>query len=54
MSNASEGAVGEEIPSVESLRSLLANPITVPKVERLIAAHPKWGFWIGGGELQDF
>jgi hypothetical protein len=46
---------GEEIPSVEYLASLLTNPITARKVERLIAAHPEWGFWIdAAGEIQDF
>ncbi len=45
----------DEMPSVETLRSLLANPLTAPKVERLIAAHREWGLWIDeGGELQDF
>ena len=46
---------GEEIPSVEYLASLLTNPITARKVERLIAVHPEWGFWINAaGEIQDF
>ena len=46
---------GEEIPSVEYLASLLTNPITARKVQRLIAAHPEWGFWIdAAGEIQDF
>ncbi len=44
-----------EIPSVEHLRSLLNNSITASKVERLVAAHPEWGFWIDeSGELHDF
>jgi hypothetical protein len=46
---------GEEIPSLEYLRSLLSKPTTAPKVKRLIAAHPDWGFWIDEeGEIQDF
>jgi hypothetical protein len=52
-----EGLVlsAEGMPSVEHLRSLLSNPVTVPKVERLIAAHPEWGFWIDEfGELWGF
>jgi hypothetical protein len=52
-----EGLVlpAEGMPSVEHLRSLLPNPITAPKVARLIAAHPDWGFWIdAAGEIQDF
>ena len=44
-----------EMPSVETLQSLLTNPVTAPKVERLIAAHPEWGFWIDErAELHDF
>jgi hypothetical protein len=35
-------------------RSLLSNPITALKVERLIAAHPEWGFFIEEGEILDF
>jgi hypothetical protein len=52
-----EGLVlpAEGMPSVEYLASLLSNPLTAPKVERLIAAHPEWGFWIdAAGEIQDF
>jgi hypothetical protein len=46
---------GEEIPSVEYLASLLTSFITARKVQRLIAAHPEWGFWIdAAGEIQDF
>ena len=52
-----EGLVlpAEGMPSVDSLRSLLTNPLTAPKVERLIDAHPDWGFWIdAAGEIHDF
>jgi hypothetical protein len=46
---------GEEIPSLEHLRSLLSNPTTAPKVKRLIESHPAWGFWINdSGELWGF
>jgi hypothetical protein len=46
---------GEEIPSLEHLRSLLSNPTTAAKVKRLIEAHPEWGFWIDEcGELWEF
>jgi hypothetical protein len=46
---------GEEIPSLEHLRSLLTSPTTAPQVRRLIEAHPDWGFWIDEeGEIQDF
>jgi hypothetical protein len=46
---------GEEIPSLEYLASLLTNPITASRVERLLDAHPEWGFWIdAAGEIQDF
>jgi hypothetical protein len=44
----------EGIPSVEHLRSLLANPLTTPKVERLLDTHPDWGFFIEAGEILDF
>jgi hypothetical protein len=46
---------GEEIPSLEHLRSLLTISTTAPKVKRLIEAHPAWGFWIDdSGELWEF
>jgi len=46
---------GEEIPSLEHLRSLLSNPITAQKLAELIEAHPDWGFWIDEfGELWEF
>jgi hypothetical protein len=46
---------GEGMPCLEHLRSLMTNPINARKVERLIAAHPEWGFWIDkDGEIQDF
>ena len=45
----------QDIPSVDHLRALLNNSITASKVERLVAAHPEWGFWIDeSGELHDF
>jgi len=43
------------MPSIDSLRSLLSNPVTARKVEQLIAAYPEWGFWIdAAGEIHDF
>jgi hypothetical protein len=42
------------MPSIDSLRSLLTNPTTAPRVKRLLDAHPEWGFFIEEGEILDF
>jgi hypothetical protein len=44
----------EGMPSVEYLASLLANPLTAPRVQRLLNAHSDWGFFIEAGEIHDF
>jgi hypothetical protein len=44
----------EGMPSIDSLQLLLANPLTAPKVQRLLDAHPEWGFFIEEGEILDF
>ena len=51
-----EGLVlpAEGMPSAEYLAWLLADPLKVPKLERLLAAHPDWGFFIEAGEIHDF
>jgi hypothetical protein len=51
--------VGEEIPSLEHLRSLLTNAetraVTAKKIQRLIEGNPQWGFYFDEfGELWGF
>jgi hypothetical protein len=50
---------GEEIPSLEHLRSLLTNAetraVTAKKIQRLIEGNPQWGFYFDEfGELWGF
>jgi hypothetical protein len=50
---------GEEIPSLEHLRSLLSNTetrsVTAKKIQRLIEGNPQWGFYFDEfGELWGF
>jgi hypothetical protein len=50
---------GEEIPSLEHLRSLLTNaetrPVTAKKIQRLIEGNPQWGFYFDEfGQLWGF
>ena len=44
----------EGMPSVEYLAWLLADPLKAPRVQRLLDAHPDWGFFIEAGEIHDF